>query len=297
MTELLDAVATSRFADVTWPGVDGVARLHYHDAGPPDKPGEPPVVMLHGGGPGASAWSNFAGNFPIFAGRFRTLMPDLPGFGQSAAPPVEGNYFTFAAHAVASWLDRLGIERVHLVGNSLGGGTAVRFALDHPHRAGKLVLMGPGGLSLNVFSPDPTEGVGRLLAFSAPPGPSKEKLAAFLRTLVFDPARITDELVEERYANASTPEALAAMASLGRSFFAQASAEDGMLWREAHRLRHQVLLVWGREDRVNPLDGALVALKQIRKAQLHVFGGCGHWAQLEKFDEFNRLVLDFLGGG
>src|SRR5262252_6422486 len=102
MTELLDAAATSRFADVTWPGVDGVARLHYHDAEPRDEPGEPPVVMLHGGGPGASAWSNFAGNFPIFAGRFRTLMPDLPGFGQSAAPPVEGNYFTFAAHAVAS---------------------------------------------------------------------------------------------------------------------------------------------------------------------------------------------------
>ena len=63
-----------------------------------------------------------------------------------------------------------------------------------------------------------------------------------------------------------------------------------MLWREVHRLRNQVLLIWGREDRVNPLDGALVALKQIRKAQLHVFSGCGHWAQLEKFDEFNRLV-------
>ena len=73
-----------------------------------------------------------------------------------------------------------------------------------------------------------------------------------------------------------------------------ASAEDGMLWRDAHRLRNEVLLVWGREDRVNPLDGALVALKLIRKARLHVFGGCGHWAQLEKFDEFNRLTAAFL---
>jgi 4,5:9,10-diseco-3-hydroxy-5,9,17-trioxoandrosta-1(10),2-diene-4-oate hydrolase len=83
---------------------------------------------------------------------------------------------------------------------------------------------------------------------------------------------------------------------MGKTFTSPESYEDGLLWREAHRLRQRVLLVWGREDRVNPLDGALVALKLIKRAQLHVFGGCGHWAQLEKFDEFNRLVTDFLGG-
>lgn len=290
-----DAETTSRFADAA------MMRLHYHESGPakahatgPD--GGLPVVLLHGGGPGASGWSNFGRNLPVFADRFRTLIPDQPGFGRSAAPPVEGNYFTFSARALASLLDHLEIEKVHLVGNSLGGGTAVRFALDYPDRAAKLALMGPGGLSLNVFSPDPTEGVKRLTEFAAPPGPSREKLAAFLRTLVFNAKLITDELVEDRYAYASTPESLAAMMAMGMSFYDPATAEDGMLWREVHRLRHQVLLIWGREDRVNPLDGALVALKQIRKAQLHVFSGCGHWAQLEKFDEFNRLVLDFLGG-
>ena len=272
-------------------------RLHYHEAGRAAGPGDVPVVLLHGGGPGASAWSNFGRNLPVFAEHRRVFMPDQPGFGKSAAPPVEGNYFTFAARALASLLDMLQIEKVHLVGNSLGGGTAVRFALNYPERAGRLVLMGPGGLSLNVFSPDPTEGVSRLAAFAAPPGPSKEKMAAFLRTLVFNQKLITDELVEERYAAASTPEALAAMASLGMSFYDPATAEDGMLWREVHRLRNEVLLIWGREDRVNPLDGALVPLKQIRKAQLHVFSGCGHWAQLEKFDQFNRLVLEFLGPG
>ena len=105
---------------------------------------------------------------------------------------------------------------MHLVGNSLGGGTAVRFALDYPERAGRLVLMGPGGLSLNVFAPDPTEGVKRLMEFAAPPGPSREKLAAFLRTLVYDQRLITDELVDERFAAASDPAALAAMAVDGR---------------------------------------------------------------------------------
>ena len=93
---------------------------------------------------------------------------------------------------------------------------------------------------------------------------------------------------------AGVPVEAGTAAELGASFFDPATAEDGMLWREAHRLRQRVLLVWGREDRVNPLDGALVALKLIRRAQLHVFGGCGHWAQLEKFDEFNRLVTGFL---
>jgi 4,5:9,10-diseco-3-hydroxy-5,9,17-trioxoandrosta-1(10),2-diene-4-oate hydrolase len=286
--------AGGRFADVCWGGVGEPARLHYHDAGDHDGT---PVVLLHGGGPGASSWSNFGRNLPVFAGHFRSLMLDQPGFGRSAAPPVTGNYFTFAAGALAALLDHLGIERVDLVGNSLGGGTAVRFALDYPDRAGKLVLMGPGGLSLNVFAPDPTEGVSALVSFSAPPGPSRDKLAAFLRTLVFNPKFVTDELIDERYAAASTPAALAAMASLGASFFDPATAEQGMLWREAHRLRNQVLLIWGREDRVNPLDGALVALKLIRRAQLHVFGGCGHWAQVEKFDEFNALAISFLRGG
>jgi 4,5:9,10-diseco-3-hydroxy-5,9,17-trioxoandrosta-1(10),2-diene-4-oate hydrolase len=86
---------------------------------------------------------------------------------------------------------------------------------------------------------------------------------------------------------------LRAMAALGKSFSGP-DFEQGMLWREAYRLRQRVLLVWGREDRVNPLDGALLATKLIPRVQLHVFGGCGHWAQLEKFDEFNRLALDFL---
>jgi 4,5:9,10-diseco-3-hydroxy-5,9,17-trioxoandrosta-1(10),2-diene-4-oate hydrolase len=266
--------------------------LHYDEAG-----SGPVTVLLHGGGPGASGMSNFGPNLPVFAERFRTLVVDQPGYGKSDKPEVQGNYFTFAADALTALLDELSIEKTHLVGNSLGGGTAVRFALTHPERAGRLVLMAPGGLSLNVFAPDPTEGVKRLAEFGAPPGPSREKMAAFLRTLVFDQRLVTDELIDERYAAASEPEALRAMASMGASFFDPASYEQGLLWREAHRLRHRVLLIWGREDRVNPVDGALVALKMIRRAQLHVFGGCGHWVQLEKAAEFNRLAIEFLEGG
>ncbi|MEV6302336.1 4,5:9,10-diseco-3-hydroxy-5,9,17-trioxoandrosta-1(10),2-diene-4-oate hydrolase [Actinoplanes sp. NPDC051861] len=253
-----------------------------------------PVVLLHGGGPGASAKSNFGRTVPALAPHFDVLAVDQPGYGGSLDDPITGQYFTHAASGLASLLDKLGIEQVDLVGNSLGGGTAVRFALNFPHRARRLLLMGPGGLSLNVFAADPTEGVKRLGAFGA--APSRERLAAFLRTLVFDPRLITDELIDERFRAASDPAAQRAMREMGASFSNPQTYEEGLLWRDAHRLRHQVLLVWGREDRVNPLDGALVALKVLRNARLHVFGGCGHWAHLEKFDEFNRLAIDFLKG-
>jgi 4,5:9,10-diseco-3-hydroxy-5,9,17-trioxoandrosta-1(10),2-diene-4-oate hydrolase len=264
--------------------------LHYHEAGAEHAE---TVILLHGGGPGASAWSNFGRNLPEFAKHYRTIAVDQPGFGRSDKPTEHPQYFRHSADAVAGLMDALGIERAHFVGNSLGGGAAVRFALNHGKRAGRLVLMGPGGLSVNLFAPDPTEGVKNLGRFAAKP--SRERMEAFLRIMVHDQALITDELIDERFAAANTPESLAAMRAMGMSFAQPDTYEEGLLWREAHRLRQRVLLIWGREDRVNPLDGALVALKTIPRAQLHVFGGCGHWAQLEKFDEFNRLALDFLG--
>ncbi|MFV9430604.1 4,5:9,10-diseco-3-hydroxy-5,9,17-trioxoandrosta-1(10),2-diene-4-oate hydrolase [Rhodococcus aetherivorans] len=279
--------STSRFAQVRED-----LRLHYHEAGVGN---DTTIVLLHGGGPGASSWSNFARNIPVLAQRFHVLAVDQPGYGRSDKPTEHPQYFVHSASALNDLLDTLGItDRVHLLGNSLGGGAAVRFALDYPERAGRLVLMGPGGLSVNLFAPDPTEGVKNLGRFSYEP--TRENLEAFLRIMVFDQSLITPELVEERFASASTHESLAAAKAMGKSF-SSAEFEKGMLWRDAYKLRQRVLLIWGREDRVNPLDGALVALKMIPRAQLHVFGGCGHWAQLEKFDEFNRLTVDFLTDG
>ena len=281
--------STSRFAKA------GDVTLHYHEAGVPTEVGDGlPLVMLHGGGPGASAWSNFGSSLERFATRFRTLLVDQPGFGESDKPEVEGHFFTFAADKLAALLDELGIEKVHLLGNSLGGGTAVRFALKYPKRVGRMILMGPGGLSLNIFAPDPTEGIKRLYEFGAPPGPSKEKLEAFIRTMVVDQSLVTEELVEDRFASATAPGAAEAMASMGASFAKPDTYEEGFLWREAYKLRQPVLLTWGREDRVNPLDGALAALKLIPKASLHVFPNCGHWAQIEAADEFFTVSSGYL---
>lgn len=277
--------STSRFAQVR-PDM----RLHYHEAGDPSAP---PVVLLHGGGPGASSWSNFSRNIAVLARQFRVLAVDQPGYGHSDKHTEHEQYNRYSATALLNLFDHLGIERAPLVGNSLGGGTAVRFALDNPKRAGRLVLMGPGGLSTNLFAPDPTEGVKLLGKFTVEP--TRENLEKFLRIMVYDQKLITPELIDERFAIASAPDSLAAAKAMGKSF-AGADYELGMMWRDVYKLRQPVLLIWGREDRVNPLDGALVAVKQIPRVQLHVFGQCGHWAQLEKFDEFNKLTIDFLGG-
>jgi 4,5:9,10-diseco-3-hydroxy-5,9,17-trioxoandrosta-1(10),2-diene-4-oate hydrolase len=265
---------------------------YYEDGAPGDLGGGLPLVMLHGGGPGASSWSNFGPALPRFGERLRTILVDQPGFGASDKPAVQGNYYRFSAEYVVALLDELGLDRVHLLGNSLGGGTAMRLALSHPDRVGRLVLMGPGGLSLNLFHADPTEGVQRLMDFSA--NPSREAMRAFISTMVVDQALVTDELVDERLADATKPGAREAMASMGASFWNPDTFEDGMIWREAHRIRQHTLLTWGREDRVNPLDGALVALKQIPKAQLHVFPRCGHWAQIEAADQFHAVTKTFL---
>jgi 4,5:9,10-diseco-3-hydroxy-5,9,17-trioxoandrosta-1(10),2-diene-4-oate hydrolase len=282
--------ATSRYAELA----SGL-QLHYHRAG---EGNAETIVLLHGGGPGASGWSNFGRTMAVLAERFDVLVIDQVGYGRSAKPAqLPKQFYTYSAELIAELFDQLGIEQAHFVGNSLGGGTSVRFALNYGKRAGRLVLMAPGGLNLNVFSPDPSEGVKKLMDFTAPPGPSRDKLADFLKTLVYDQSMITEALLDERYGYACDPEALQGMAAMGATFWNPAMMEEGQLWREVGKLRQRVLLVWGREDRVNPLDGALVALKLISRAQLHVFGGCGHWAMLEKFDEFNRLVTDFVLDG
>ncbi|NRA08309.1 MAG: alpha/beta fold hydrolase [Myxococcales bacterium] len=265
----------------------GALEIHYNEAG---DPASEVVVALHGGGPGASSWSNFKQNLPALASRFRCLLVDMPGFGRSDKPEFDRQFFEFAAKAVVDLLDELGIERTHLIGNSLGGGVSLRTALDYPERVGKLVLMGPGGACKPIFSPEPSEGIKML--YSIRDEPTREKIEAFIRVMVYDERFITPELVEERLEAAMNPENQRGM-DRAMSTFAPPGA--GELWRELDRIPHETLMIWGRDDRTLPLDGALLALQQLPNAQLHVFSRCAHWAQLEHQAAFDRLALDFLG--
>lgn len=267
----------------------GDLRVHLHDVGE-----GPTLILLHGGGPGGSGWSNFKQNVPVLAERFRVLVIDQPGYGRTDKPEFTEPYYTLSARTVRNVLDALAIESADFVGNSLGGGTALRFALDYPDRAGKLVLMGPGGGAVNVFSPDPSEGLKVLGGFYGGDGPSLAKIEALVRVMLFDQSYVSSELVKERYEAAIAP---GAREGATRALASIADPDDhngAQLWRHLSRVRHKSLLMWGRDDRTMPLDGAFFALKQMPDAQLHVFPRCGHWAQLEHCDAFNRLVIDFL---
>lgn len=262
-------------------------RLHFDEAG-----SGPPLVLLHGAGPGVSGWSNFGANVPALAARFRTIVVDQPGFGASPGVDFTGDYFTHAAEHVVALLDHLGIERAHLLGNSLGGGTAARMALDHPDRVDRLVLMGPGGLTSRLVIPEPTVGHLRLYAFFA--DPTRERLAEFMRGMVHDPTLVTDAMVDERFAQSQAAGVAESFARFRASFTDPANAERTELWRHADRIEHESLIVWGREDAVNPYDGALLAVARMPNVRLHLMSRCGHWAQVERAREFNRLVTGFL---
>ena len=276
---------TSRFVQL------GDLRLHYNEAGEGDV-----LVMLHGSGPGATGWSNFKQNLPAFAERFRVIVLDQPQFGLSDKPESTEQYNVFAARAVRDLLDELGAEKAHFLGNSLGGGTALRFAFDYPDRAARLVLMGPGNSWLPILSPQPSEGIKILSEFLAPPGPSREKLEKFIRIMVYDQSFVTEELIEERYKSATDPTVLKGMVNYLKTIMGptEENRRQGEMWRELEHIPHPTLITWGRDDRVLPLDGALFTLQRMPDARLHVFPRCGHWAQVEHAREFERISIDFL---
>ncbi|MFD1545930.1 alpha/beta fold hydrolase [Nonomuraea guangzhouensis] len=258
--------------------------------------GEGPVlVMLHGGGPGASGVSNYRQNLPALTRHFRVVLPDQPGFGGSYRPTDEDldkrSITEITVDAVFQALDALGIETFHLLGNSLGGAAAIAMAQERPDRVAKLVLMAPGGGWL-PFGPTPTEGQKEMFRYYNGTGPSEKKMAAFIRTMVFDHKQFGEDVVKARY-EASLDESHIAFYHRYNAAFARRGGMDPM-WRDLHKIKAPTLLLWGRDDRTITLDGAQLMLKQIRDVQLHVFGRCGHWVQLERQREFEDLVTGFL---
>jgi pimeloyl-ACP methyl ester carboxylesterase len=219
----------------------------------------------------------------------RVIVMDLPGYGRSDPRKSENGLFVPNAQATLELIEHLSLPRVSIVGNSLGGGTALRLAMDHPERVDRLILMGPGG-SMPTTSTFPSEGLLRMLTFYDGDGPSVEKMNRVLDLLVFDRSSITPELVEERFRTATLPQTLANPPLRG-----QAHNPKNDLWRgNLEEISHKTLLIWGREDRVLPLDMAFILLKRIPNADMHIFSKCGHWAQWERAADFNRLVTEFL---
>ena len=267
----------------------GDLELSYTDVGE-----GPVVVLLHGSGPGVSGLANFGDNLPALSQHLRCIVVDQPGFGGSTRPEkYDRNYLRISADALGGLLDNLGLEQVALLGNSMGGDVAVRYTLDNPKRVTKLMLMGPGGTGATILGPSPSEGITRLMEFNA--DPTREKIVAWLKTMVFDARLVDEELIEARFAAATEPGAVKNLQDAYATFYDPAMAEPVPLWGEVHKIRQPVLLCWGRDDRVAPVEGALFPARRMAKADLRIYSRCGHWVQIERKADFERAAIEFLG--
>jgi 2-hydroxy-6-oxo-octa-2,4-dienoate hydrolase len=260
----------------------GGVRTNYLEAG-----SGAPVLLVHGSGPGVSAYANWRLTIPDLAQRLRVIAPDLAGFGFSERP-ADGRYDLdrWVGQAVGL-LDALGLEKASVVGNSFGGAVALRLAATHPDRVDRLVLMGSVGVPFAI-----TDGLDAVWGYQ----PSVENMRRLLDIFAFDPALATDELAEVRYRASTEPgvqESFAAMFPAPRQRWVDAMVTPD---EALGALPHRTLVVHGREDQVIPLGNSLHLARLIPDAQLHVFGRCGHWTQIERAREFNRLVADFLAG-
>jgi len=261
--------------------VEGV-RVHYQEAGRGY-----PLICMHGAGPGASAESNFKGNFAAFAEKFRVVLYDMPQYGKSDKVVINEGRLSYNARILAGALDKIGIDKAHIVGNSMGGQVALKFGLDHPDRLTKVVIIGSTPMP-PIFTPFPVEGIKLIARYYKGTGPSREKLRELLQTIVYDSSFLTDAIFEERYQASIDPETVELFGKSQGEMIRENLAPD------LPRLKAKLLIVWGMDDRFGALDVGLQMARIVPDARMHIFTKCGHWAQVEHAAAFNRLVVDFM---
>lgn len=258
-------------------------RLHYTEVGAP-RADRPSILCLHGGGPGASGYSNFKKNLPYFAAHgYHALAPDLPGFGLSDKPDDIDYTSTLHVGAMRELLQATGVARVVPIGNSLGGSVALELTLAAPQAVSHLVLMAPGGLADPKTFWGTTDGGMALAKFAREQPRDEASFRDVLKLLVHDPADITDALIAERH-----PIALQQPARVFTSVSIRPT------WQHLHEIACPVLCFWGFHDRFLPVSQALIAADRIAQAKVVISNRAGHWYMLEEPDDFNREVVDFL---
>ncbi len=256
----------------------GIA-TNYHDTG-----AGPTVVLLHGSGPGVSAWANWRTVIPLLAKRFRVVAPDIVGFGYTERPSGFAYGIPAWTRHLNNFLDALEIDRAHLVGNSFGGALSLWLAAES-RRVSRMVLMGSAGLRFDL-----TYGLDAVWGYQ----PSVENMRTLLGIFAFDQAIATDELARLRFEASIRPgvqESYEAMFPAPRQRWVDALA---LTEERISALDNDVLIVHGRDDRVVPVESSIRLNQLIGKSQLHVFGRCGHWTQIEYTEQFARLTTDFL---
>ncbi|MBT7951167.1 MAG: alpha/beta fold hydrolase [Gammaproteobacteria bacterium] len=261
--------------------VDGI-RIHYNDVGE-----GLPLLCIHGGGPGASAWSNFKQNIPaITQAGYRMIMVDMPGYGKSEFnDALIEDFFDYMGRMLDQFLSAIGIdEAVDLIGNSLGGQAALGLELHNPKRIKHLVLIGSQPTSAGiVIQPQPQEALNNIINYYAGEGPSLEKMRRLVESLLYDASLVTEETLNERFEASRDPGQMRLLGLPRRD-----------LYSDLNEIAVATLLVWGHEDKGGALEVGLQMMKLMQNARMHIFQRCGHWAQVEHQEEFEQLVLNFL---
>lgn len=257
-------------------------QLHYQDIGTGD-----PVVFIHGSGPGASGHSNFKLNYPPFAAAgYRSIVPDLPGYGASDKPDTLYT-LDFFVDALSGLLDALDISRCVLVGNSLGGAIALKLALDQPGRVSRLVLMAPGGLMEKEQYYLQMEGIQKMgAAFAKGELNDADGMRRLLGLQLFDPSLISDETVNERVA-----------VVLQQPTCVLSTMQVPNMTARLGELQCPILGFWGMNDKFCPVSGAMTMMQHCRHIRFELLSECGHWVMVEHRELFNRQCLDFLAEG
>ncbi|WP_432984051.1 alpha/beta fold hydrolase [Dactylosporangium sp. CA-233914] len=275
----VDAKSTSRFVDI--PGF----RIHYNEAGAGHT-----VVLLHGSGAGATGWSNFWPNIGALAQRFHVLAIDMPGWGESST--VDGLARDHPSALIAV-LDALGVDRAALVGNSMGGQTSLVTAAKWPDRVSHLITMGAPSPGPALFAAGGGLSEGLKVLMEAYEDPSPANFKRLVQIMCFDQSMATDELANLRSSAAlKHPEHLASF--LQTRFGGNPRAAWFGMDEKLVQITAPTLLLHGRDDRVVPYEHSLNLLARIPNSRMVLLNRCGHWAQIEHADEFNRLVADFV---
>lgn len=262
-----------------------------------------PIVFIHG--LGSSGYIEWRFNLPHFVRHQRVFAPDLPGFGRSEKPRARYGV-PFFARTVNRYLEARRLRAITLVGTSLGGRIALEVALRYPERIQRLVLVNALGLGRPqvqlyyglVTVPRVGEAVMRVAKEAlhrAPPDVIRRVAARYLGASA-DLERTMDDRylddLREMYAESGYQ---AAYLSTVRSLVTPgALIGEHDLSRRLHRLRPQVLLVWGADDPLFPVEHATRAHALLPGSRLAVIEGAGHTPQAERPDEFNRVLDRFL---
>lgn len=246
-----------------------------------------PLLFIHGSGPGVSGYANWRLILPLVEEQNHAFAIDMIGFGYSDKPTGdEVDYgIDLWTQQILDFMDALDLEKVNLVGNSFGGSLAFSVALKYPERVNKLITMGAMGTQGDI-----PYGLNEVWGYKG----TNEHMGELIDLFTFDKSFASEELIQMRYEASMEPgfhEAFSSMFPHPR----QASVDNLSFPDEQLKtIPHKTLLVHGREDKVVPVENSYRLINLIQDAELHIFGGCGHWTQIEKSHEFATLVNNFV---